>query len=901
MKNKINLASEEDFERLKIKYSKLALDKTNKKITFIESLTYTKGKWAGKQFKLLPWQKDMVIKIFGTLRENGKRQYRMVYCEVAKKNGKCLFIDTEIPTLNGWKKIKDIKVGDKLFDEKGNICNVTAVSSILYGHDCYEVFFSDDTKIIADGEHLWQTTCRTSRGKKLLWTTKQIKERLYLNYRGSAGWNHSIKIADILQIKEDINLPIPPYTLGAWLGDGSSYDSRFTCSDIDKQILEEIDKEGINHKRLKDYKNRCGAYILGTFGRNSSMRKESLRYKLRVNNLIKKNKHIPKIYLRASIKQRISLLQGLMDTDGYCSKNGQCEFTTINPRLKDDFIELVRTLCLKPKLLIEESYLYNKYCGKKYRIFFFPYKNFPVFRLQRKLQYQKEKINKKNRSQNKHVIAINPIESVPVVCIAVDSESNLFLAGDGLTATHNTELSAAIDLAMLCADGENNPEVFLCACDKNQASQIYVPASIMVKNNTILSKKILTRKSLKRLIYPKNNGVFQVLSSDVKSKHGSSPSCVTFDEFHAQPNDELWRVMTSGTDYAREQQLIIIITTAGIWDINSVWWRVREKAKLINGQIERGEKPNDESFLPILYIADPEKDKPEDEKVWIKTNPSLGYIFTIDKIREDFEKVKNNPVEYQDFLRYRLNIPIKQVYRWMPMDKWDKCKGVIDLEFLRGRTCVGGLDLAKRIDLNALTLIFPPIEKDEPHRIITKFYCPEEGILKRSKTDKVRYDIWESQGHIKATPGSGTDYEFIKKDILDFSKMFKLQNIAYDNWNASQFKDEIMEELNPSADEDGFQMIEFRQGGKSYNEPMRSFLSYVNDLKILHDGNPVLRWNWDNFVVRKDANENLSPDKEHSTERIDGAVSNVMAWRRAIFFDKKEESIYEKEDVLMYL
>lgn len=464
-----------------------------------------------------------------------------------------------------------------------------------------------------------------------------------------------------------------------------------------------------------------------------------------------------------------------------------------------------------------------------------------------------------------------------------------------------TELMAAIDLSMLCADEENNPEVYLCACDKNQANLIYEPASIMVGNNNVLSKKILIRKSLKRMIYPKNHGIFQVLSADIKSKHGFSPSCVTFDEFHAQPNDELWRVMTAGTDYARSQQLIIIITTAGIWDTKTVWWRMREKAKLIDGQIKRGEKPNDDNFLPILYIADPEIDNPEDENVWRKTNPSLGNIFTIENIRDDFKKSKNDPIEYQDFLRYRLNIPVRQIYRWMPMEKWDKCRGVIDLELLRDRECVGGLDLAKRIDLNAFTLIFPPIEENEPYKIITKFYCPEEGILYRSKTDKVRYDIWEQQKFIVATPGSGTDYSFIKKDILDFAKMFQMRNISYDSWNASQFKDEIMAELNPSADENGFQMIEFRQGGKSYNEPMRSFLSSIIDNKILHDGNPVLRWNWDNFVVRKDANENLAPDKEHSTERIDGAVSNIMAWSRAIFFGKKEESAYDKENVIFYL
>lgn len=455
-----------------------------------------------------------------------------------------------------------------------------------------------------------------------------------------------------------------------------------------------------------------------------------------------------------------------------------------------------------------------------------------------------------------------------------------------------TELAAAIALYMLCSDGEGKPEIYSVAGDKEQAGLVFEAAKEMVNNNTELLEVLRVVEFKKRIVNSNNSGFYQVLSSESELQHGLSPSCVIVDELHAQPNDRLWNVLTSGTDYARSQQLVLVLTTAGIFDKNSIWWKIRTKAI----QVQKG-IVKQKNFLPVLYIADINKDDPADEEVWKRVNPALGHIFDMDKIREDYQNVKNDPVEYQNFLRFRLNIPIKQLKRWMAMDKWDSCEGKIDLESLKGRLCVGGLDLAKRIDLNALTLIFPPLEKGGKYIIVTKFYCAEDGILERSQTDRVRYDIWAEQGWITSTPGSGTDYEFIKKDIIDFSKMFELKEIAYDNWNASQFKDEIMEELNPLADENKFQMVEFRQGGKSYNEPMRSFLMAVYDKNILHDDNPVLRWNWDNIVIRQDANENIAPDKYKSTERIDGAVSNLMAWARAIFYEPEVESVYEKDNV----
>lgn len=451
-----------------------------------------------------------------------------------------------------------------------------------------------------------------------------------------------------------------------------------------------------------------------------------------------------------------------------------------------------------------------------------------------------------------------------------------------------SELCAALGLYMLTNDGEAGAEVYLAASDREQASIVYQAAATMVSNSEDLTKHIRRLDSRKRLIFQKKNSFMQVLSSESYTKHGLSPSCVIIDEIHAHPDDELYTVLTAGTDYARRQQVVLIITTAGIYDKNSIWWKLRTRAQQVKAGIIE-----DPRFLPVLYIADPEKDNPADEELWKRVNPSLGQIFTLDKIRQDYEEAKNDPVDFQNFLRFRLNIPIKSLSRWMPMDKWDDCDAPVDAGTLKGRACYGGLDLASKTDLAAFVLVFPPADEDGLWDVLPRFYCPEEGILKRSRVDKVPYDQWARQGFITATPGNVIDYDWIKKDVFDAAKEYDLREVGFDSWNAQATATDIMNELNPQGAADGFQMVEMRQGPKTFNEPMKDLLVKVMTGKIRHGGHPVLRWNADNLVVRKDANGNFAPDKEKATEKIDGMVSLIMAVGRAMMSDVPVRSAYD--------
>lgn len=455
-----------------------------------------------------------------------------------------------------------------------------------------------------------------------------------------------------------------------------------------------------------------------------------------------------------------------------------------------------------------------------------------------------------------------------------------------------TELVAALGLYMLTNDGEEGAEVYLAAADREQAGLTYQAAAAMVRNSDELGKHLKCLDSRKRIIYQKKNSFMQVLSSESYTKHGLSPSCVIIDEIHAHPSDELWNVLTAGTDYARRQQVVLVITTAGIYDKNSIWWRLRSKAQQVKAGIIE-----DPRFLPVLYLADPEKDDPADEELWKRVNPSIGQIFSLDKIRQDYNEAKQNPVDFQNFCRFRLNIPIRQLSKWMPMDAWDKCAGAVDAESLNGRRCFGGLDLSSKIDLAAFVVLFPPEDPECLWYVLCRFYCPEEGIRKRSMSDRVNYDIWQKQGFLTSTPGNVIDYAWIEKDVYEAAQLYNLREIGFDSWNAQATATRIQEKLNPTNDKNGFQMVEMRQGAKTFNEPMKDCLVHVMTGKIRHGGNPVLRWCADNLVVRKDANGNLAPDKEKATEKIDGMVALFDAWGRAMFGAADQSSVYETHGI----
>lgn len=448
-----------------------------------------------------------------------------------------------------------------------------------------------------------------------------------------------------------------------------------------------------------------------------------------------------------------------------------------------------------------------------------------------------------------------------------------------------SEFGAALALNMLVNDDEQRAEVYGCAADRNQASIVFNVAVDMVEQCPPLAKRIAVIPSTKRMVYKPTNSVYQVLSSDVPSKHGLNVSACVFDELHTQPNRQLYDVMTQGSGDARKQPLWFFLTTAGT-DRNSICWEVHQKAK----DILDGRKA-DPRFYPVIFGLD-ENDDWQDEKNWYKANPSLGHTIDIEKVRDAYRKAVETPADENEFRQLRLNQWVKQSVRWMPMDKWDACASSVDAERLKGRPCYAGLDLSSTSDLTVFLLVFPPIEEDEPYQIIPFFWLPEETLPLRVRRDHVMYDVWEKQGHIKTTQGNVVHYGFIEKFIVELGKMYNIREIAYDRWNATMMVQNL--------EDDGFTMVPFGQGFRDMSPATKELMRVVLEKKLAHGGNPVLRWNLDNVFVKRDPAGNIKPDKEQSTEKIDGAVALVMALDRALKNGSVQTgSVYSKRSLLV--
>lgn len=339
--------------------------------------------------------------------------------------GGALSLDTPIPTPSGWTTMGEIKKGDLVFDEKGGVAKVTFKSEVYKKNDCYKITFSDGTEVISDNIHRWPVT--TYKGvDKILWTP-DIAKSFKVGSGKKARCKYSVRTAGPLVLDKK-KLPIEPYLLGVWLGDGNRHTGLIYLNKKDApEILDKISRE----VRTKLDSENCLEVVIKDFYKE-----------LRVNKFLKE-KAIPIEYLRASIEQRLELLKGLMDTDGSISKSGRCEYSSVDWLLVEGVYELLVSLGFKPTIYEVESKLGHNGNVRKseprplWRISFTSYDN-RIFNLKRK----KARIKKEGRileTKKRYIVSVEKINPVPTACIEVDSKSHLYLCSRAMIPTHNTE------------------------------------------------------------------------------------------------------------------------------------------------------------------------------------------------------------------------------------------------------------------------------------------------------------------------------------------------------------------------------------------------------------------------------------------------------------------------------
>lgn len=448
-----------------------------------------------------------------------------------------------------------------------------------------------------------------------------------------------------------------------------------------------------------------------------------------------------------------------------------------------------------------------------------------------------------------------------------------------------SELAAAVALYLLYADNEPSAEVYGAAADRQQASIVFDVAKQMVEMSPALMKRSKLMGATKRIVNYSNAGYYQVLSAEVGGKHGFSVSGLVFDEIHTQPNRQLYDVLTKGSSDARQNPLHFIITTAGN-DRHSIAYELHTKAV----DILEGRRV-DPTFYPVVYGLKDDEDW-EDEANWYKVNPSLGYTVDIERLRDAYREAKQNPADEVTFKWLRCNMWVSSTVAWIPDAIYMRGNEPIDMDALAGRDCYAGLDLSSTGDITALVLIFPPRNEDEKYVLLPYFWIPEETIPRRVKANSVPYDIWEKQGYIMSTEGNVIHYDFIEKFIIYLSEKYHILEIAVDRWNATQ--------MIQNLEGEGFTIVPFGQGFSSMSAPTKEFYRLLMDGRIIHGGNPVLRWMAGNVVIDTDPAGNIKVTKAKSKEKIDGIVAAIMALDRCIRQEGQSGSVYDERGLLVF-
>lgn len=435
-------------------------------------------------------------------------------------------------------------------------------------------------------------------------------------------------------------------------------------------------------------------------------------------------------------------------------------------------------------------------------------------------------------------------------------------------------LDSGIANYMLTRDGEGGAEIYSIATKKEQSKIVWEEAKKMIKKSPELATKI--RCLVGGIYYDKKDSIFRALASDSNSLDGLNSHLVIADEVHAWRDKNSLDVMYDSMS-ARRQPMLIETSTMGTIRQNVFDIEYEYASQVIDGTIK------DETLLPIIYELDDEKEWVIEE-CWFKANPALGTIKSIKSLREKVERAKANPIELVNLLCKDFNIRQNSVNAWLTFEDLNNEEIYTDW---RDCYCIGGCDLSSTTDLTCATLL--GVVNGKP-RVKQMYFIPANQLEKKVREDKIPYDIWLKNGWLRLSGENKVDYHDVTKWFLEQVRDYELRPlwVGYDSWNAQFWCDEMTEE--------GFDMVEVRQGYKTESAPLKQMKADLMDKKINYNNNPILKWNLSNVVVKVDDNENIMLSKEKARQRIDGAASLMDAY--VIYINKQQEYLsYINEEV----
>jgi phage terminase large subunit-like protein len=450
-------------------------------------------------------------------------------------------------------------------------------------------------------------------------------------------------------------------------------------------------------------------------------------------------------------------------------------------------------------------------------------------------------------------------------------------------------LSAGLGLYMLCADGEFGAEVYSGATNEKQAWEVFKPAQLMAQRTPALLKRFGLEVVAKAIVRMADNSKFETIIGDPGD--GQSPSCAIHDEYHEHADDRQVDTMQTGMG-ARDQPLQVLITTAGDNLAGPCYARVQEE----RDKLARigGAPAEDETFF-VEYTID-EDDDWKSEAALRKANPNFDVSISGDFLRSRIRDAITTPRKAGVIKTKHLNLWVAAKSAFFDIEAWRRCRSDAlpakageflaeireggRLERLLGRRCIGSLDLASKVDIAALELLFPPIGAkatiDDPYIAFGFKFLPAETVLKVAA-----YQGWDAAGLLNVTEGEIIDYDEILEVLRDVRGRVQLETVAYDPHQATMMVTTMQKE--------GFPVLEYRPVVLNFSEPMKELDALTRAGTIAHGGCPVMEWEMNNVVATLDAKDNVYPRKPRDEAKIDSPVALIAAL--GVAMTKEEELV----------
>jgi phage terminase large subunit-like protein len=444
-------------------------------------------------------------------------------------------------------------------------------------------------------------------------------------------------------------------------------------------------------------------------------------------------------------------------------------------------------------------------------------------------------------------------------------------------------LTSGVALYCMC-EGEPGAEIYSAATKKDQARIVFDVARRMVMKCPGLKRRFGVETEKHRIFIEDGATEFRALSSDEDGLDGLNIHFVAVDELHAHKSRAVHDVLDSATG-SRRQPLKWRITTAGS-NKQGVCFEQREYVcKILKKQHE------DDRYFGVIYTIDlPTKDADgnvvagddwKSEAAWRKANPNYGVSVLAADIAALARKAVQSARYQNNFLTKRLDVWVSAASAFYNIDAWiGKCYRDVTLAEFEGCECWIAFDLSSKVDIAAKAIVFRRMEGGQAHYyVFASHYLPDAVLESEENINLQHYTEWNEAGLLTLTPGPAIDYATIEDHLKEDLRRFDVQAVAYDPWNAEQFRQRMEAE--------GAPMEECRMGVQNLSEPMKTSEALILAGRLHHSGDPCLTWQVGNVVGVEDAKKNIYPRKEKPENKIDAAVAMIMALRVALFAEGK--------------